>query len=168
MKKIFHLKKIMVGILAAAILILPLCLHAMSNDKDIVEIAQGNRDLSTLTTALNAAGLNETLKGAGPYTVFAPTNDAFKKLPAGTLDNLLKPDNKNQLIDLLTYHVLSGKVPSADAAKLNGKEVTMLNGKKAKIEVRDGSIYIDGAKVIQKDIPAKNGVIHVIDAVMMP
>lgn len=136
--------------------------------QDIVEIAASNGQFETLVTALKAADLVDALKGEGPFTVFAPTNDAFKKLPSGTVEELLKPENNEKLVDLLTYHVFPGKVLAADALKLNGKEVKMLNGKPAKIEVKDGSVFIDGAKVITTDIMAKNGVIHVIDTVMMP
>lgn len=136
--------------------------------KDIVDIASGDERFTTLTAALNEAGLVEVLKGQGPFTVFAPTNDAFAKLPAGTLEDLLKPENKEMLADLLRYHVYPGKVLAADAQKLNGKEITMANGDKAKVELKDGALYIDGAKVIATDIIAKNGVIHVIDTVMMP
>ena len=100
--------------------------------------------------------------------MFAPTDDAFSKLPAGKIDELLRPENKNVLTDILTYHVFKGKATAADVAKLNGKEITMANGKNAKIEVKGDSVFIDGAKVIITDIMAKNGVIHVIDTVMMP
>jgi uncharacterized surface protein with fasciclin (FAS1) repeats len=137
-------------------------------NKDIVDIAAGDDRFETLVAALKAAGLVDTLKGNGPFTVFAPTDDAFDKLSPGTVDDLLKPENKDTLVNILTYHVLAGKVTAEDAAKLDGKEVSMVNGDKAKIEVRDGSVYIDGAKVIITDIMAKNGIIHVIDTVMMP
>lgn len=136
--------------------------------KDVVDIAASDSRFKTLTAALKAAGLVDTLKGKGPFTVFAPTDDAFSKLPSGTLDKLLKPENKNDLVKILTYHVTPGKVVAADVMKLNGKEVTMVNGGKAKIEVKNGSVYINGAKVIMTDIMAKNGVIHVIDTVIMP
>ena len=136
--------------------------------QDIVEIASGNKQFDTLVTALKAAGLVDPLKGEGPFTVFAPTNDAFNKLPKGTVEELLKPENNDKLVDILTYHVYPGKVLAADAIKLNGQEIKMLNGKPAKIEVKNGSVYIDGAKVTTTDIMAKNGVIHVIDTVMMP
>ena len=139
-----------------------------TGNKDIVDRAMEDSRLSTLVTALKAAGLVDTLKGEGPFTVFAPTNEAFAKLPAGTLDNLLKPENKEQLTKLLTYHVLPGKVTSKDAAALAGKQVKMLNNEKARIEMQDGSLYIAGAKIIMPDIMAKNGVIHVIDTVIMP
>lgn len=136
--------------------------------KDIVDIAESDGRFKTLVAALKAAGLVDTLKGKGPFTVFAPTDEAFAKLPSGTLDDLLKPENKETLAEILTYHVTPGKVLAADAIKLDGKEVTMVNGDKVKIKVKDNSVYINGAKVIVTDIMAKNGVIHVIDAVIMP
>ncbi len=139
-----------------------------TGNKDIVDIAMGDSRFSTLVAALKAAGLVDTLKGEGPFTVFAPTNEAFAKLPAGTLDNLLKPENKEQLVKLLTYHVLPGKVTSKDAAALAGTQVKMLNNEKARIERQDGSLFIAGAKIIMPDIMAKNGVVHVIDTVIMP
>lgn len=135
---------------------------------NIVEIASSDKQFSTLVTALQTAGLIETLEGSGPFTVFAPTNDAFNKLPAGTVENLLKPENKQMLVDILTYHVKSGKLDSREIEKLNGQDIQMLNGKPAKIEVKDGKIYIDNAQIIQTDIIASNGIIHVIDAVILP
>lgn len=168
-----HKKKLILALLMVTIIVQSsICLMANAtqntNSLDIVQIAQGNKDLSTLVTALESAGLVDTLKGDGPFTVFAPTNEAFNKLPAGTLDNLLKPENKNALANLLTYHVTSGRVSSSELSNLNGKEINMLSGQPANIEVRNGSVYIDGAKVIVADIQAKNGVIHIIDAVMQP
>lgn len=139
-----------------------------NQSKDIVDIASSDGRFKTLVTALKAAGLVDTLKGQGPFTVFAPTDDAFAKLPAGQIDELLKPENKEKLVNILTYHVTPGKLTATDVSKLNGKEVTMVNGTKAKIEVMDNQVYIDGAKVIVTDIIAKNGVIHVIDTVMTP
>lgn len=136
--------------------------------KDIVDIAVGDNRFETLVAALQAAGLVDTLKGQGPFTVFAPTDDAFAKLSPGTIDELLKPENKDMLVDILTYHVIADKVTAEDAIQLDGKEVTMLNGDKAKIELRDGAVYIAGSKVILTDIMGKNGIIHVIDTVMMP
>ena len=135
---------------------------------NIVEIPSSDKQFSTLVTALQTAGLIETLEGSGPFTVFAPTNDAFNKLPAGTVENLLKPENKQMLVDILTYHVKSGKLDSREIEKLNGQDIQMLNGKPAKIEVKDGKIYIDNAQIIQTDIIASNGIIHVIDAVILP
>lgn len=138
------------------------------SSEDIVEIAINDGRFNTLVSALGAAELVDTLKGKGPYTVFAPTDEAFSKLPAGTVDELLKPENKEKLKDILTYHVVAGKVLAEDAKKLDGKEVTMVNGKKVKIEVKNDSVYINGAKVIVTDIMGKNGVIHVIDTVILP
>lgn len=135
---------------------------------DIVDIAINDGRFKTLVAALKAADLVDTLKGEGPFTVFAPTDSAFEKIPANTLNDLLKPENKKDLTNILTYHVTPGKVLSKDIVKLNGKEIQMLNGAKAKIEVKNDEVFIDGAKVIIKDIIAKNGVIHVIDTVMMP
>ena len=142
--------------------------NRQTTSRDITEIAASDDRFKTLTAALEAAGLIETLKGTGPFTVFAPTDEAFAKLAPGTIDELLKPENKDALRNILTYHVFPGRVTAADAAKLDGKEVTMVNDEKAKIEVRDGSVFIDGAKVIIPDLMAKNGIIHVIDTVMMP
>ncbi|PHV70484.1 fasciclin [Sporanaerobium hydrogeniformans] len=138
------------------------------SDKDIVTIASSDGRFTTLVAALKAAGLVDTLKGPGPFTVFAPTDEAFAKLPAGTVEELLKPENRGTLVNILTYHVIPGKITSKEATNLVGKEVEMLNKGKAKIEMKDGSLYIDGAKIIMTDIMGKNGVIHVIDTVMMP
>lgn len=136
--------------------------------KDLVDIAVEDGRFKTLATALKAADLVDTLKGKGPFTVFAPTDEAFAKLPKETLNDLLKPENKEKLADILTYHVTPGKITSQDVVKLNGKEITMVNGKKAKIKVKNNEVFIDGAKVIITDIEGKNGVIHVIDTVIMP
>lgn len=137
-------------------------------EKDIVDIAIEDGRFKTLVEALKAADLVDALKGKGPFTVFAPTDDAFEKLGKDKINELLKPENKEMLKDILTYHVFNGKVLSQDAKKLDGKEINMLNNKKAKIEVKGNCLYIDGAKVIVTDINAKNGVIHVIDTVMIP
>jgi uncharacterized surface protein with fasciclin (FAS1) repeats len=139
-----------------------------NNSKDIVDIASEDNRFKTLVTALKAAGLVDTLKGQGPFTVFAPTDDAFAKLPNNTVNDLLKPENKETLVKILTYHVAPQKLTAAEISKLNGKELKMSNGENAKIEVKNNEVYIDGAKVIITDIMAKNGVIHVIDTVMMP
>lgn len=136
--------------------------------KDIVDIATSDGRFKTLVSALKAADLVDTLKGEGPFTVFAPTDEAFEKLPSGTLDELLKPENKKTLADILGYHVIPGMVIAADAMKLDGKEVTTVSGNKVKFEVKNDSLYINGAKVIVTDIMAKNGVIHVIDTVIIP
>lgn len=134
----------------------------------IVEVVTSDKQFKTLAKAVEAAGLVDTLKGDGPFTVFAPTDEAFAKLPKGTLEELLKPENKDKLTNILTYHVTPGKVLAEDVVKLNGKEVKMANGKTAKVEVKGKEVCIDGAKVKVTDIVTKNGVIHVIDAVMTP
>jgi len=133
--------------------------------KDIVDIAAGAEDFSTLVAAVTAAGLVDTLKGEGPFTVFAPTNAAFAALPEGTVENLLKEENKEQLVAVLTYHVVSGKVMAAD---VKAGEVTTVQGSPATIAVSEGSVTINGANVVQTDIEGSNGVIHVIDAVILP
>ena len=132
----------------------------------IVEIAVGNPDFSTLVAALKAADLVEALSGDGPFTVFAPTNEAFAQLPAGTLDMLLLPENKAKLAGILTYHVVPGKVMAADVVTLT--EATSLQGDTIAISVEDGTVMVDDATVVATDIDASNGVIHVIDAVIMP
>ena len=139
-----------------------------TSNKDIVDVASSDNRFQTLVTALKAADLVDTLKGPGPFTVFAPTNEAFAKLPAGTLDNLLKPENKSVLADILKYHVTPGKLTAADVTKLANQKITMANGDQARIEVKDGKVYINGAQIIVTDIMAKNGVIHAIDAVILP
>jgi uncharacterized surface protein with fasciclin (FAS1) repeats len=132
----------------------------------IVEVAAGNSDFSTLVAAVKAAGLVDTLNSKGPFTVFAPTNAAFAKLPAGTVESLLKPENKDQLVAILTYHVVAGKVKAADVVKL--KSASTVNGKAASITVAMGGVKIDNANVTATDIKASNGVIHVIDSVILP
>ena len=135
---------------------------------NIVAVAAGNADFSTLVAAVKAAGLVEALSGPGPLTVFAPTNAAFAKLPAGTVETLLKPENKAKLVSILTYHVLAGKVTAADAIKLDGKAAKTLNGQDIAVSVKDGSVLLNGAKVIIADVAASNGVIHAIDTVLLP
>jgi uncharacterized surface protein with fasciclin (FAS1) repeats len=134
---------------------------------DIVETAVSNGSFKTLTAALQAAGLVETLKGKGPYTVFAPTDEAFKKLPAGTVETLLKPENKAQLQKVLTYHVVSGNVMSGD---LKGKTTNAktVEGSAVRIDASGNAVKVDDAVVTQADVSASNGVIHVIDNVIMP
>ena len=134
--------------------------------KDVVDTAVAAGNFGTLAAALKAAGLVETLKGKGPFTVFAPTDAAFAKLPAGTVENLLKPENKAQLTKILTYHVVAGSVKAADVVKL--KEAKTVQGQSVKITVKDGKVSVDGATVTATDIAASNGVIHVIDSVIMP
>jgi uncharacterized surface protein with fasciclin (FAS1) repeats len=135
-------------------------------DKSIVENAVATEDFSTLVTAVKAADLVETLSGKGPFTLFAPTNEAFEKLPEGTLADLLKPENKEKLTAILTYHVVPGKVMAADVVKLC--EAKTVEGSKVKIKTKDGKVMVDNAKVVDTDITSKNGVIHVIDAVILP
>lgn len=142
-------------------------LPAVAGDgKTIVDIAASKPEFSTLVAALKAGDLVTTLQGTGPFTVFAPTNDAFAKLPAGTLDDLLKPENRDKLRAILTYHVVPGRVLAADVVKLD--EATTVNGAKADVEVEGGTVMVDGAKVTATDITADNGVIHVVDSVMLP
>ena len=139
---------------------------AGGHSKDIVDTAVAAGSFTTLVAAVQAAGLVDVLKGDGPFTVFAPTDEAFTNLPAGTVETLLKPENKEQLVNILTYHVLPGKVMSGDIA---GKslEVTMVNGATAKIDASYG-VKIDSANVVTADVEASNGVIHIIDAVILP
>ncbi len=134
--------------------------------KDIVDTAVAAGSFKTLAAALQAAGLIETLKGQGPFTVFAPTDEAFAKLPAGTVEELLKPENKAKLQRILTYHVVAGKVTSADVVKLDSAKA--VSGDTIKIAVSNGSVMVDNAKVIKADVLASNGVIHVIDSVILP
>ena len=134
--------------------------------KDIVDTAVAAGSFKTLAAALGAAGLVDTLKGEGPFTVFAPTDEAFAKLPEGTVESLLKPENKTKLVDILTYHVVTGNVKSEAAVKLD--KATALNKKDIKLEVKDGTLMLNDAKVTKADIEASNGVIHVIDTVLMP
>ncbi|MFT7020777.1 MAG: putative surface protein with fasciclin (FAS1) repeats [Cyclobacteriaceae bacterium] len=133
--------------------------------KDIVSLAVETEALSTLVAAVKAAGLVETLQGEGPFTVFAPTNEAFAALPAGTLESLLLPENKDQLIAILTYHVVSGKVMSTDLS--DGMKAATVNGAEITITTVDGA-KVNGATVVMADVAASNGVVHVIDAVILP
>ncbi len=138
---------------------------AAAKEGTIVDVAAGNPDFSTLVAAVKAAGLVETLSGAGPFTVFAPTNAAFAKLPAGTVENLLKPENKDQLVAILTYHVVAGEVKAADVVKLS--TATTVNGKAIAIDTKSG-VKVNDATVTATDVDASNGVIHVIDTVIIP
>ena len=134
--------------------------------KDIVDTAVAAGSFKTLAAALKAAGLVEALKGDGPFTVFAPTDEAFAKLPKGTVEELLKPENKEKLVAVLKYHVVPGKVLAADVVKLT--EAKTVQGGKVTIIVKDGTVLVDGAKVVKTDVTASNGVIHVIDSVILP
>lgn len=137
-----------------------------SKKKDIVDTAVGAGSFETLVTAVSKAGLVETLKGKGPFTVFAPTDEAFGKLPAGTVEELIKPENKEKLTAILTYHVVPGKVTAKDVVKLS--EAKTVQGSSVDIKVDDGKVYVAGAQVVKADIHTSNGVIHVIDTVMLP
>jgi uncharacterized surface protein with fasciclin (FAS1) repeats len=139
-------------------------LHAASGD--IVDTAVSAGQFKTLTAALKAAGLVDTLKSSGPFTVFAPTDEAFAKLPAGTVENLLKPENKDQLAAILTYHVVPGKVMAAEVVKLD--EATTVNGQMIDVSVAGDKVMANDATVTKTDIEASNGVIHVIDSVILP
>src|SRR3954452_19534023 len=134
--------------------------------KDIVDTAVAAGDFKTLATALQAAGLVDTLKGPGPFTVFAPTDEAFAKLPAGTVEELLKPENKEKLVAILTYHVVPGKAMAKDVMKMTSAKT--VNGKTVTIMDQNGTVMVDNAKVVKADIAASNGVIHVIDSVILP
>lgn len=158
-----------VNLAAAAAVAMGVAMGAMSAraaDKDIVDTAVAAGQFNTLAAALTAAGLVETLKGAGPFTVFAPTDAAFAKLPAGTVDNLLKPENKDQLTAVLTYHVVPGSVMAADVVKIT--EAKTVNGAMITVKVDGDTVMINDAKVATADIAASNGVIHVIDTVLLP
>ena len=133
--------------------------------KDIVAVASANGSFNTLVAAVKAAGLVETLQGPGPFTIFAPTDEAFAKLPKGTVEDLLKPENKAKLVSILTYHVVAGKVMAADVKTMKAKTV---NGQSLDVKVTDGSVTVDSAKVVKTDVAASNGVIHVIDTVVLP
>jgi uncharacterized surface protein with fasciclin (FAS1) repeats len=134
--------------------------------KDIVETAVADGSFETLAAALNAAGLVETLKGLGPFTVFAPTDEAFAKLPAGTVEDLLKPENKPKLVAVLTYHVVPGSVTSSEVVKMTSAKT--VQGQSVKISAKEGGVKIDGANVVKADVRASNGIIHVIDSVILP
>lgn len=170
MRSLFEVKSV-VSMFVAVIMIAAGSLYARADShedskKDIVETAQAAGSFNTLAAALEAAGLVETLKGEGPYTVFAPTDEAFAKLPAGTVEMLLLPENKDKLIAVLTYHVVPGKVTSEEVVKLDSAKT--VNGADVAIKTEDGKVMVDNATVVQADVMASNGVIHVIDAVILP
>ncbi|TWU56263.1 fasciclin domain-containing protein [Rubripirellula reticaptiva] len=135
-------------------------------DKTIVEVAVAGDDFKTLVAAVKAGGLVETLSGEGPFTVFAPTDAAFAKLPKGTLESLLLPENKEKLVAILKYHVVAGKVMAKDVVKLT--EAKTVQGSAVQIKVVEGKVMLDKATVVKADIPCSNGVIHVIDSVILP
>ncbi|SEW12831.1 Uncaracterized surface protein containing fasciclin (FAS1) repeats [Aliiroseovarius sediminilitoris] len=158
------LRRTFLSITTAALLATPAM--ADSHSMDIVDTAVAAGSFTTLVAAVEAAGLVDTLKGEGPFTVFAPTDEAFAALPEGTVETLLMPENKDQLTAILTYHVVPGKVMSGDIAG-KSMDVETVNGAMAMVDATEG-VKIDGANVVQADIEASNGVIHVIDAVIMP
>jgi uncharacterized surface protein with fasciclin (FAS1) repeats len=152
-------------LLVAAAMALPMS-AAQASSKDIVDVAAGAGKFNTLVAAVKAAGLVETLKGKGPFTVFAPTDEAFAKLPAGTVEDLLKPENKDKLVKILTYHVVPSKILSKDIAGEKA-QVASVEGSKISVDATNG-VMVDGAKVVGADVAASNGVIHIIDTVIMP
>ena len=158
------------SVATAAALVLALASGAYARPKaasqDIVDTAVAAGSFETLAAALQAAGLVDTLKGKEPFTVFAPTDEAFAKLPAGTVEDLLKPENKEKLVAILTYHVVPGKVLAAQVTKMSSAKT--VNGQSLAISVNGGTVMVDNAKVIKTDILCSNGVIHVIDSVLLP
>ncbi len=159
------MRKTLIALSASLGVIAATAAMAGSNKKDIVDIAAGAGTFNTLVAAVTAADLVETLKGDGPFTVFAPTDAAFAALPEGTVETLLKPENKDQLIAVLTYHVVPGKVMSGDL--VDDMQAATVQGGKVTIDLDDG-VKVDAANVVTADIEAENGVIHVIDAVILP
>ena len=157
-------KRVAVAMTAIGLMTASASVHAA--EKDIVETAVAAGQFKTLASALGAAGLVETLKGPGPFTVFAPTDAAFAKLPPETIENLLKPENKAQLVAILTYHVVPGTVMSADVAGLD--EAKTVNGKMIDVSAGSSGVMVNDATVTATDIEASNGVIHVIDTVILP
>jgi transforming growth factor-beta-induced protein len=149
-----------------ASLLLATAAFAASPAQDIVDTAVSAGSFDTLVAAVKAAGLVDTLKGPGPFTVFAPTDEAFAKLPAGTVEELLKPENKSKLVAILTYHVVPGKVMAKDVVKLH--EAKTANGQELTVKSQMGSVMVNNAKVVKTDILCTNGVIHVIDTVVLP
>jgi uncharacterized surface protein with fasciclin (FAS1) repeats len=160
------MKSFVARILTLAVVLGASAIAGAEEKKDIVDTAVGAGSFKTLVAAVKAADLVETLKGKGPFTVFAPTDEAFAKLPEGTVESLLKPENKKKLIAVLTYHVVPGKVMAKDVVKLT--EAKTVQGSSVKIAVKEGKVSVDGANVVKTDIETSNGVIHVIDAVILP
>ncbi|PMG42316.1 fasciclin [Vibrio lentus] len=161
-----HLSKTL-SVLVATLLFTAFA-HAKHHEmkKDIVDVAAENGSFTTLVAAVKAAGLVETLKGDGSFTVFAPTDEAFAALPEGTVEMLLKPENKDKLVAILTYHVVPGKIMAAEVMKLSSAET--VQGEAVMVAIDDGNVMINTAKVVIPDVKASNGVIHVIDAVLLP
>jgi uncharacterized surface protein with fasciclin (FAS1) repeats len=165
-------------VMSGALIVASIFASNVSNGQDVVDVAMKSQNHTTLVAAVKAAGLVETLKGAGPFTIFAPTNAAFDKLPAGTLADLLKPENKAKLSALLTYHVIAKKITAKEVMEAikNGKEqavLTTVNGEKLTATTKDGKVYItdeagNSSMVSATDLVGSNGVVHVVDAVLMP
>lgn len=153
-------------IAAGALAAIAACTPADMGD-DIVDVAASNGSFNTLVAAVQAAGLEDTLRSEGPFTVFAPTDDAFAALPAGTVESLLLPENKDKLVSILTYHVLSGAVP-AEAVLGKRQNVATVNGATVHVDGRGGAVKVNDANVVAADVMATNGVIHVIDKVLLP
>ena len=160
------MKRYLTQVMAGVGVMVALGGSASAQGKDIVDTAVAAGQFTTLAAALKAAGLVETLKGTGPFTVFAPTDAAFAKLPKGTVEELLKPENKAKLTAILTYHVVAGKVMAADVVKV--KDAKTIQGGSIKVNATGGKVMVDSANVVKADIVASNGVIHVIDSVLMP
>jgi len=160
------MKSIVVRLLSVALVMCGSVVASGEEKKDIVDTAVGAGSFKTLVAAVTAADLVETLKSKGPFTVFAPTDEAFAKLPKGTVESLLKPENKKKLIAVLTYHVVPGKVMAKDVVGLT--EAKTVQGSSVKITVKNGKVSVDNANVVKTDIETSNGVIHVIDAVILP
>lgn len=160
------MKSFFASVLSLVVVLGASVLAVAEDQKDIVDTAVGAGSFKTLVAAVQAADLVETLKSKGPFTVFAPTDEAFAKLPQGTVESLLKPENKQKLVAILTYHVVPGKVLAKDVVKLT--EAKTVQGSAVKIAVNEGKVSVDGANVVNTDIETSNGVIHVIDAVILP
>ena len=158
------MKKVLVAFFAAASMVGSGFVNAF--EKNIVETAVEAGKFKTLAAALTAAGLVDAVKGPGPFTVFAPSDEAFAKLPKGTVEALLKPENKEKLKSILLYHVVDGRVYSEDA--VGAKSAATLQGGKVEISVKDGAAYVNSAKILATDVDASNGVIHIIDSVILP
>jgi uncharacterized surface protein with fasciclin (FAS1) repeats len=154
------------GLVAAALTVSAASAQAQHGKRDIVDTAVAAGSFGTLAKALQAADLVDTLKGSGPFTVFAPTDEAFAKLPASTLQDLLKPENKTKLQRILTYHVVPGRITSSEVVKL--KTAKAVSGDSIEIAANGGTVTVDNARVVKADIAASNGVIHVIDSVILP
>lgn len=170
MKMIDRSKLLIAAVFSAFIATQSLAAHHEGGDEmvtaNIVEVAAGDASFSTLVAAVKAAGLVDVLAGEGPYTVFAPTDEAFAKLPEGTVEDLLKPENKDKLVAVLTYHVVPGKVMAADVVKI--ESATTVQGQDVSIAASADGVMIDNANVVATDVAASNGVIHVIDTVILP